>query len=316
MSGMDTPDVILPSCCQLCPRRCGADRAHGHRGVCGAACELRLARAALHFWEEPPISGDAGSGTVFFSNCPLHCIYCQNARIANGTCGADVSVSRLAAIFLEQQARGALNLNLVTGTHYVPQILAALHMARSAGCSLPVVWNSSGYETPETIALLADVVDLWLVDLRYSRCATAQVLSCAPDYPQVAREALLAMAQTPGKMIVRVLGIPGYLEDAAENLLWLWHNLGPKRATLSLMGQYTPVPRVADDPNLGRPLSPEEYEELLDFADEVGFDGYFWQEGGAAQESFIPDFDALEGVEGPELEELINRKSSFSQGPS
>lgn len=286
--------------CTLCPRACGANRAAGQRGVCGADDRVLVARAALHFWEEPPISGDAGSGTVFFSNCPLHCVYCQNAPIANGSAGAAVSLGRLARIFLELQDKGALNINLVTATHYVPQALAALARARAAGLGIPVVYNTSGYETPATIALLDGAVDTYLTDFRYVSSSVAQAYSHAPDYPQVARAALAAMALQDASIIVRILLLPGHLEEAKAAVLYLHETYGD-RVRLSMMSQYTPVGRHPEHPELDRRVTPEEFEELLDFADFIGCDDYFWQEGDAAEESFIPDFASLEGVLGPEL---------------
>ena len=286
--------------CELCPRKCGANRAAGRRGVCGAADELRVARAALHFWEEPPISGDAGSGTVFFSNCPLHCAYCQNASIANGSSGADISVDRLAKIFLELQGLGALNVNLVTATHYAPHAVEALVRARRAGLGLPVVWNTSGYETPETIAFVAPHVDVFLTDMRYAAPATAKAYSHAPDYPAVARAALAAMARTDADVIVRILALPGHLDEAKENVRFVHETYGD-RVTLSMMSQYTPPSSCPGHPELERRVSADEYEELLDFADSIGCDEYFWQDGDAAEESFIPDFDSLEGVVGEDL---------------
>lgn len=291
--------------CTLCPRKCGANRAAGRRGVCGAGAELRVARAALHFWEEPPISGDAGSGTVFFSHCPLHCVYCQNQNIANGSYGADISVNRLARIFLELQEQGALNINLVTPTHYVVQIAEALDAARAAGLVLPVVYNTSGYETPETIAFMAPYADTWLSDFRYISPDTARAYSAAPDYPETARAAFDAMAQTDARVIARILLLPGHAEETKEIVRYLHETYGNLEASgrlrLSMMSQYTPVRAFPDHPELERRVSEEEFEELLDYADSIGCDEYFWQQGDAAQESFIPDFDSLEGVEGPEL---------------
>lgn len=298
---MDSEEITrLLSHCTLCPRACGANRAAGERGVCGADDQVLVARAALHFWEEPPISGEAGSGTVFFSNCPLHCIYCQNAPIANGSVGAPVSVRRLAQIFLELQEQGALNINLVTATHYVPHVLAALPLAREAGLSVPLVYNTSGYETPETIALLNGAVDTYLTDFRYMSPSVAQSYSKAPDYPQVARAALAAMAQQDAGIIVRILLLPDHLDEAKAAVLYLHETYGD-RVRLSMMSQYTSVGAHPKHPELDRRVTPEEFEELLDFADFIGCDDYFWQEGDAAEESFIPDFLSLEGVEGPEL---------------
>lgn len=286
--------------CELCPRKCGANRLAGRRGICGAADELRVARAALHYWEEPPISGEAGSGTVFFSHCPLHCVYCQNASIANGSSGENISTARLAKIFLELQDKGALNVNLVTATHYAPQAVEALRRARAAGLSIPAVWNTSGYETAETLDFIAPYIDVFLTDLRYADSATARAYSHAPEYPAVARAALAAMARTDADIIVRILALPGHLDEAKENVRFVFETYGD-RVTLSMMSQYTPPASCPGHPELERRLSAEEYEELLDFADSIGCDEYFWQDGDAAEESFIPDFDSLEGVVGEGL---------------
>lgn len=288
------------ACCTLCPRRCHARRLRGIRGVCGAADELRVARAALHFWEEPPLSGDAGSGAVFFSHCPLHCAYCQNAPIANGRVGADISIARLARIFLELQERGALNVNLVTATQYAPQVMRAVEDARRAGLRLPIVWNTSGYETPETVGLVSSFVDVFLADMRYARRETAQAYSHAPDYPDVARTALAAMARTDADIIVRILLLPDRLDEAKDNVRYLHETYGD-RIMLSMMSQYTPLHSCPAHPELERRVRDADYEELLDFADSIGCEDYFWQQGDAAKESFVPDFFSLEGVCGPEL---------------
>ena len=274
---------------------CGANRLAGKRGVCGAADELRVARSALHFWEEPPISGEAGSGTVFFSHCPLHCIYCQNAGIANGQVGRDITVERLAECYLELQSQGALNINLVTATHYAVQAVAALDRARACGLSIPVVWNTSGYERAELVRALNGTVDVWLTDLRYARPETAKAFSAAPDYPEVARSAIAAMAQSDAQVIVRILALPGHVEEAFENVAWLVNTFG-ERVTLSMMSQYTPMGAFPQHPELERRVDPDEFEALLDFVDSLGVEEYFWQEGEAALESFIPDFEACEGV--------------------
>lgn len=300
--------------CTLCPRRCKANRSAGARGLCGAGASARVARAALHFWEEPPVSGEAGSGTVFFSNCPLHCVYCQNFSIANGRAGADVSIGRLAAIFLELQSQGALNVNLVTATHYAPHVVEALHRARAAGLRIPAVWNTSGYETVETLRLVKDDIAVYLTDLRYACPETARRYSAAPDYPDAARAALAAMALTDADIIVRILALPGCLDEAKENVRFVHETYG-ERVKLSLMSQYTPVRTLPDHPELARRVEAFEYEALLDFADSIGCEDYFWQDGAAAEESFIPDFDALEGVLGEELpEECPDSRPSLGNG--
>ena len=297
--------ISLLEHCSLCPRACGANRVAGARGVCGAADELRIARAALHFWEEPPISGNVGSGAVFFSNCPLHCVYCQNEPIANGSCGVDVSVRRLACIFLELQDQGALNVNLVTPTHYVPQIIEAAKLAREAGLTIPFVYNTSGYETPETIALLKGLVDTYLVDFRYIDAQTARSYSKAPTYPEFAMASLDAMVEQGAHVIVRVLLLPTHLEETKRIVRYVHETYAVQETLgqlkLSLMSQYTPMGTFPLHPELEQRVDPEAFEELLDYADDIGCDDYFWQEGGAAEESFIPDFASHEGVVGPEL---------------
>lgn len=288
----------LPEHCTLCPRRCGVNRRAGERGVCGADDTLWIARAALHFWEEPPISGTSGSGAVFFSNCPLRCIYCQNAEIARGEVGRTITVERLAQIFGELEEQGALNINLVTATHYMPQVLDALAIARERGMSLPVVWNTSGYETPEAIRLLDGTVDTFLTDLRYLSSGLAGRFSHAADYPEVAMAAIRTMAATDADIIVRILVLPGHADEAKASVAWLWSTFGT-RVKLSMMSQYTPVRHIETYPELNRRVTADEFEDVLDFADSLGCDDYFWQEGDAAQESFIPDFEAYEGVFAP-----------------
>lgn len=308
--------------CDLCPRACGANRAAGVPGVCGASDTLVVARAALHRWEEPPISGTHGSGTVFFSYCPLRCVYCQNEVIAAGEAGVEISVDRLAEIFGELRDKGALNLNMVTPTHYAVQIRAALDKARAKGVDLPVVWNTSGYETVPAIRANAGHVNVYLADFKYASSELAARYSKAPDYPSVALAALGEMVRQVGDpqfdeyegdermtsgVIVRHLMLPGALEDSKRVVRTVWERFGAS-VMLSIMNQYTPV--LADAaatgdafaacalercPELAGRVTDDDYEELLDFADSLGIDQYFWQEGGAAEESFIPAFD-LEGV--------------------
>ena len=288
-------DWSLLESCELCPRLCHADRAHGQRGVCGAADTLRVARAALHFWEEPPISGEEGSGAVFFSHCPLHCVYCQNQGIANGQVGIDISLERLAEIFLELQDQGALNINLVTPTHYVCHIKAALEMAREKGLTLPVVYNTSGYELPDTVHYMNGIVDTYLTDFRYFDPQTAHAYSHAAEYPETAKAALSAMVESGANVIVRILLLPGQLEATKQAVEYLVDTYG-ERITLSMMSQYTPMGTFPQFPELEHRIPEDEFEELLDFVDDLGVEDYFWQEGDAAQESFIPDFDSCEGV--------------------
>lgn len=303
-----TRSLLFPStlgACELCPRRCRADRAAGERGVCGATDTLRLARAALHFWEEPPISSEAGSGTVFFSGCPLKCVYCQNHEISTGNFGIDVSPERLAQIMLELQDQGALNINLVTATHYAHLLPEAIVTARAQGLAIPIVYNTSGYERVEAVRELDDLVDIWLTDFKYADAGLGRALSHVPDYPSVAQGALIEMARqlerhgggaaradgtwTRG-IIVRHLVLPGHAEDSCRVLDLIWDAVGD--VPISVMNQYTPNAAMrAAGGELARAVTREEYECVLDHADDLGFTQMFWQEGGAVDESFTPPFD-------------------------
>ncbi len=324
-AGSSTPSTnceVVPHACVLCPRACGANRAAGQRGVCGADDQLMVARAALHFWEEPPLSGRRGSGAIFFSHCSLGCIYCQNATIAAGKVGLSVSIERLVKMCLELQDQGALNINLVTPTHYAPHARAAIALARQQGLKLPVVWNTSGYETVQAIHENVGTVDVYLTDFKYANENLAQRYSQAPDYPQVALAALEAMVACVGNpvfdevdgaprlvrgVVVRHLMLPGALQDSCR-IVRLVHEHFGNTVVLSLMNQYTPVLVDAAEtgdasaaaallrcPELACRVANEDYERLLDFADSLGIEHYYWQEGEAAQESFIPPFD-LTGV--------------------
>lgn len=314
LSGDPLPLSALDAC-RLCPRRCGARRSRGVAGRCGMTAQLRVARSALHFWEEPPISGESGSGAIFFSGCPLRCVFCQNHEISSGGFGVDVSTERLAEMMLELEGAGALNVNLVTPLHFAPQVRRAVLLARGAGLTLPVVCNTSGYELPEVVRALGDVVDAWLTDFKYADARLAGELSAAPDYPEVAARALLAMVESvraaggrelaeDGSMrkgvIVRHLVLPGHADDSCAVLDRVWELAG-NEVDLSVMNQYTPneaCRRAGGD--LARGISEEEYEIVLCHADDLGFERIWWQEGGTVSESFVPAFDAT-GVEGPEL---------------
>lgn len=294
----------------------------GNQGFCGADDRVIVARAALHFWEEPPISGERGSGTVFFAHCPLRCVYCQNAVIAAGKTGREITVNRLADICLELQAQGALNINFVTPTHYALQVRTAVAQARIKGLAIPVIWNTSGYETVEAIQENRETVDVYLSDFKYAGSALAQKYSNAADYPRVALAALEAMVEEVGSpvfdrvdsqprlvkgVVVRHLMLPGALDDS-RRVVQLVHERFGDAVLLSLMNQYTPVLTEAAcagdaraqkvlnaSPELAGRVSEQEYERLLDFADALGVEDYFWQEGSAAKDSFIPPFD-LTGV--------------------
>lgn len=292
--------------CSLCPRMCGTDRAAGQKGFCGGGNLVRVARAALHYWEEPCISGESGSGTVFFSGCTMRCVFCQNKEISRGEAGKEITVDRLAEIYLELAAKGANNINLVTPMHYAPQITAALDIARENGLTLPIVWNTGGWERRESIAAVRDYADIWLSDFKYFDSSLGESLSKAPNYFSVAAAALDQMVKQTcepvfdenGMMrrgvIVRHLMLPGHLDDTKNVLRFLYENYGDS-IWISIMNQYTPMCSDPRFPELSRTVSDEEYNEAIDFACELGIENAFVQEGGTVGESFIPPFD-LSGV--------------------
>lgn len=287
--------------CRLCPRECGADRMAGKRGRCGVSWKLRVARAALHMWEEPCISGREGSGAVFFSGCPLGCVYCQNREISHGERGEEISVERLGEIFLELQRQKANNINLVTAGHYLPQVCDALKLARSQGLVIPVVYNSSAYEKVESLRCLEGLVDVYLPDFKYISADLSEKYSRAPDYPQTAMAAIREMVrqrprpQFDGRgimtsgVIVRHLLLPGHVREAKKVVQYLHETYG-EQIYISMMNQYTPMAAVAGDALLGRRVTKREYARLLAFAEEIGVEQGFYQEGGTAAESFIPEF--------------------------
>lgn len=292
--------------CTLCPRECHVDRLAGKRGYCGMSGTLFAARAALHMWEEPCISGEKGSGAVFFSGCGLRCCFCQNREIAIGDCGKEISAERLADIFLELEQKGAANLNLVTGVQYIPQILLALEDARRRGCCLPVVYNTSGYEKVETLQMMKGYVDVYLPDLKYLDEDLAGKFSHAPDYPWKAMEAIEEMVNQTGPCrfgedgyiqkgtIVRHLILPGHTRNSIRVLDYLHRTYGDQ-IYISIMNQYTPVFPQEKYPELNRRVTAREYQKVLNAAMELGIENGFFQEGETAKESFIPAFD-YEGV--------------------
>ena len=289
--------------CTLCPRECHADRLHGKAGVCGVSGSGILgARAALHMWEEPCISGETGSGAVFFSGCPLRCVYCQNYAIAHGEAGKEISVGRLAEIFLELQEKQAANINLVTPTHYTPQIIEAVTLAQDQGLAIPIVYNCGGYEKLRTLRMLEGIVDIYLTDFKYMEPETAGRYSHAPDYPAVVKAALSEMVRQTGDaqflengmmrrgVIVRHLLLPGHLKEAKAVVSYVHETYGDQ-VFLSLMNQYTPLPQVKDWPEINRRVTKREYDRLVDHAVAIGVENGFIQEGKTAKESFIPAFD-------------------------
>lgn len=294
--------------CTLCPRECHVDRNAGETGCCGQTASLTAARAALHFWEEPCLSGTRGSGAVFFSGCSLRCVYCQNHEIARGQAGREITVSHLSDIFLELQEKGAHNINLVTPTHFVPPIIAALKAAKQRGLSLPVIYNTSSYEKPETIRLLDGLVDIYLPDFKYHDETLSETYSHAPDYFETASAAIAEMVRQVGApilsegenplmlrgVIVRHLLLPGCGRDSRFLLRHLHEAFG-NDIYVSIMNQYTPMPQAAGIPSLNRRVSAKEYARIVDYAIRIGIENGFIQEGETSSESFIPPFDC-EGI--------------------
>lgn len=288
--------------CTLCPRKCHANRAGGQLGFCGQGGELTAARAALHFWEEPCISGTSGSGAVFFSGCNLQCVFCQNHAIAIGQDGRSIPLNRLTDIFLELQDKGAANINLVTGSHFTPQICFCLENAKAKGLSIPIVYNSSGYEEVSSLRLLEGLVDIYLPDLKYHSPALSQAYSHASDYFEKASAAIAEMFRQAGPpvfdtanelmkrgVIVRHLLLPGQSGDSKRILRYL-HNTYGNDIYVSIMNQYTPLPHVEKYPELNRKITEHEYVKIINFAEQIGIEHGFIQEGDTASESFIPEF--------------------------
>lgn len=292
--------------CLLCPRKCGINRRTGQTGVCGVSSEIKVARAALHYWEEPCISGKRGSGAVFFSGCSLHCVFCQNREISDGKEGKVISKERLSDIFMELAGKGANNINLVTPGQYIPDIVWAVNDAKSRGMKLPIIYNTSGYENVTELKLLEGIVDVYLPDFKYMDSTLSARYSRAKDYPSVAKQALSEMVrQQPDVVIdnatgliqkgviVRQLLLPGHVNDAKAVLKYLYDTYHD-HVYISMMSQLTPI-ALKDYPEINRTVTRREYERLVDYALEIGITNAFIQEGDVAKDSFIPAFDC-EGV--------------------
>jgi putative pyruvate formate lyase activating enzyme len=292
--------------CLLCPRKCGINRRTGQTGVCGVSSEIKVARAALHYWEEPCISGKRGSGAVFFSGCSLHCVFCQNREISDGKEGKVISKERLSDIFMELADKGANNINLVTPGQYIPDIVWAVNDAKSRGMKLPIIYNTSGYENVTELKLLEGIVDVYLPDFKYMDSTLSARYSRAKDYPSVAKQALSEMVrQQPDVVIddatgliqkgviVRQLLLPGHVNDAKAVLKYLYDTYHD-HVYISMMSQFTPI-ALKDYPEINRTVTRREYERLVDYALKIGITNAFIQEGDVAKDSFIPAFDC-EGV--------------------
>lgn len=286
--------------CVICPRKCGINR-YEKKGVCGATNKVRLAYYSLHKWEEPVISGNNGSGTIFFSNCNLKCIYCQNKKISLDGYGKYISNKKLREIILELQEMGAHNINFVTPTHYVPQIASVLHKIKFNELKIPVIYNTSSYENIGSLKIMSNLVDIYLADLRYFDDELGRKYSMCENYFEIATMAIDEMYRQVGKfqldsdgllkkgLVVRVLILPNHARDAKEIINYLYKTYGDD-IYISIMNQYTPINNCKYE-NLNRKITDEEYDEVIDFAVAIGVKNAFIQEGDTANESFIPKFD-------------------------
>ena len=291
--------------CNLCPRKCLIDRTKT-LGYCKATDKVKVARSALHYFEEPSISGTNGSGTIFFSNCNLKCCYCQNKEISTDGFGKEVSIERISEMMLELEEKHANNINLVTPTHYVPSIIEAIKLARSKGLSIPIVYNTSGYENVETLKLLDGYIDIYLTDFKYFDNKLGKDLSKCSNYFEITSKALDEMCRQTGKnkfnddglitkgIIVRCLVLPTKSDDTKEIINYLYKKY-QDNIYLSIMNQYTPVNHIKDYTFLNKTVSEDEYNEVINYALDLGIKNAYMQEGGTCSESFIPSFD-LEGV--------------------
>ena len=291
--------------CNLCPRNCLVDRTKT-LGFCKATDKVKVARSAIHYFEEPSISGTNGSGTIFFSNCNLKCCYCQNKEISTDGFGKEITIERLSEMMLELEEKHANNINLVTPTHYVPSIIEAIKLARSKGLSIPIVYNTSGYESVETLKLLEGYIDIYLTDFKYFDNKLGKDLSKCSNYFEVASKALEEMYRQTGKnkfnkdglmtkgIIVRCLVLPTKSNDTKKIIDYLYKKY-QDNIYLSIMNQYTPVNYIKDYPYLNKTISDDEYNDVIDYAIDLGIKNAYMQEGGTCSESFIPAFD-LEGV--------------------
>lgn len=286
--------------CDICPRKCGINREKGELGFCQMKDKIKIARYSLHYWEEPIISGETGSGTIFFSGCNLKCIFCQNYKISSENMGKEISVERLKEICLELQSMGANNINLVTGTHFLPLIKEAIILAKKEGLTIPIVYNTSSYENVESLKEMEGLIDIYLPDLKYYDNKLAENFSLANNYFEIATNAIKEMVRQTGKpviennimkkgVIVRHLLLPNHLEDSKKIIKYL-HDTYNEDIYISIMNQYTPIKKFDKYPELNRTLTDKEYDELVNYACDLNITQAFIQEGGTCKESFIPDF--------------------------
>ncbi len=287
--------------CRLCPRNCGGNRLLGEKGYCKEDARIFIGRIAPHYWEEPCISGEKGSGAVFFAGCNMGCVFCQNKELSRGKKGKEYTVEELVVACLQLQEQGCHNINLVTPSHYVIQVVEVIKMAKEQGLTIPIVYNTSGYETVESLRRLEGLVDIYLPDFKYMDNLLAKKYSQAENYPEVARAAMEEMIRqqpTPifeGELlkrgvVVRHLVLPGALSNSKQVIKYLYENFG-KQIYISIMNQYTPYGKIEKFPELQRKLTEEEYDEVVDYAINLGVEQGFIQEGDTAEESFIPEFE-------------------------
>lgn len=296
---------VLKSC-TLCPRECKVDRTIGQTGLCGMTSKIKVARIAPHYYEEPPISGESGSGAIFFSGCNLKCIFCQNYNISTNNFGKEISINKLAQKMIELQNKKVHNINLVTPTHYIPQIRGAIKQAKKMGLTIPIIYNTSSYEKVESLKMLDGLIDVYLPDLKYFDDFLAIRYSKAPNYFNTAIDAIEEMYRQTGPvvldenglikkgLIVRHLMLPNQIEDSKKILEYL-HLIYNDNIFISIMNQYTPLEQVKNIDELNRPITKKEYDDLIDYAYDLGIHNAFVQEEETCKESFIPDFD-LTGV--------------------
>lgn len=289
--------------CYLCPRGCGADRALDQLGFCRMPSLPVIAKAAPHFGEEPCISGSDGSGTVFFSGCNMQCVFCQNRTISFDGFGKSVSVRRLAEIFGELEANGVHNINLVTATHFTDKVVEALKLAKP---EVPVIWNSSGYESIETLRMLEGLVQIYMPDLKYTSSDAAERYSGAPNYPKIVKSAILEMYRQTGSFVmdngllksgvlIRHLVLPGRLDDCFDVIDWVAETFPKNGVLLSIMSQFTPLAETSKYTEISRTLTREEYDRVTNYLDASPIQNGYYQELCSATEDFIPDFD-LTGI--------------------
>lgn len=287
--------------CKLCPRSCGVNRLDGEIGYCGAGKEIKIARASLHQWEEPCISGTRGSGTVFFSNCSLNCVFCQNHTISQEGIGNEISIEELSHIFLDLQSQGAHNINLVTPTHYVCLIIEAIILAKQKGLTLPILYNSSGYENRETLKLLKGYIDVYLPDIKYFNNKYALRYSDTKDYFYYASRAALEMFDQVGEVqfdsndmitrgvIIRHLLLPGLLFDSKKIIDFIYESFKDS-VYISIMNQYTPMHKASEFNEINKPLNPNHYDSLINYALSIGVNNGFIQDSGTSSKAYVPEF--------------------------